>query len=128
MAPAWLSGHADTDKLWYYLAPYLVASAALFPMVVASANRFSNRFAGPMVRIRKTLKELANGESPPHILLRDGDFWADVADDINLIAARLGQARPSAPVEPIPDDEEDVLADDEEPESSTSDTLAGLMG
>lgn len=127
VAPTWLSGHADLGKLWYHLAPYLVASAALFPLVVASANRFSNRFAGPMVRIRRTLKQLADGETPPRILLRDNDFWADVAGDINLIAARLGKAPPSAPVEPIPDDEEDVLADDEDDAvSSTSDTLAGL--
>lgn len=97
--PAWLSGTGqESGRLWYHLAPYLVASAVLFPIVVFSAIRFSNRFAGPMVRIRRTLKQLAQGETPRRLVLRKNDFWSDIAGDINEIAAK--QARPSTTAAP----------------------------
>jgi methyl-accepting chemotaxis protein len=96
VGPALLSGRQQSGaELWYHLAPYLLASAALFPLVVASANRFSNRIVGPMLRIRKALKQLADGEKPERIELREKDFYRDVAESINAIAARLGDA-PSA--------------------------------
>jgi hypothetical protein len=100
VAPAWLSGQEQGwSRLWYHIAPYLLASAALFPLIVAKANRFSNRFVGPMVRIRKTLKQLANGEIPEPIELRDKDYYRELAADINLIAVRLAHAPPAARAE-----------------------------
>jgi hypothetical protein len=101
VVPAWLSDTGQYESIWRDLGPYAIASLVLFPIVVVSAIRFSNRFAGPMVRIRGALKQLARGESPPRMLVRDDDFWPDVVDDINAIAATLCEASPSASVPSI---------------------------
>jgi hypothetical protein len=93
--PAWLSDAPEQASIWRDLGPYTIASVVLFPIVIVSAIRFSNRFAGPMVRIRSTLRELAQGETPPPLTLRSSDFWSDIGADINVIAAKLGQATPS---------------------------------
>jgi hypothetical protein len=97
--PAWLSDENQQVSIWRDLGPYAIASAVLFPIVVFNAIRFSNRFAGPMVRVRGALKQLAQGEAPPHLVLRDDDFWTDIVDDINAIAGNLRQASPSTDVE-----------------------------
>jgi hypothetical protein len=68
----------------------------LFPIVIFSAIRFSNRFAGPMVRIRGALKQIAQGETPPRLVLRDDDFWSDIVNDINEIADQLRQESPTS--------------------------------
>lgn len=92
VAPSWLSGKDHpSGQLWYHLGPYVLASAVLFPVVVFSAIRCSHRFVGPMVRVRRTLKELAAGESVDELRLREHDYWTDIADHINEIAARLSR-------------------------------------
>ena len=91
--PSLLSGNGQEGRIWYHLAPYLVASAVLFPIVIFNSIRFSNRFAGPMVRVRRTLKELARGETAPMRSFRKNDFWSDTVDDINEIIALLRQLR-----------------------------------
>ena len=99
--PAMLSGTGqESGRIWYHVAPYLVASAVLFPIVIFSSIRFSNRFVGPMVRVRRTLKQLAQGETTPIRAFRKNDFWSDTVDDINEIAALLRQERPSTSAAP----------------------------
>jgi len=94
--PALLSGTGqESGRIWYHLSPYMVASAVLFPIVILNAIRFSNRFTGPMVRVRRTLKQLARGETTSMRSFREDDFWSDTADDINEIAALLRKVRPS---------------------------------
>jgi len=99
--PAYLSGTGhESGRIWYHIAPYLVASVVLFPIVMFRAIRFSHRFVGPMVRVRRTLKQLARGETTPIGRFRKNDFWSDTADDINAIAALLRQVQPSASAAP----------------------------
>ncbi|MFN5709871.1 MAG: hypothetical protein ACK48X_17590, partial [Planctomycetota bacterium] len=51
--------------------------------------RFSNRFAGPMVRLRRFMKELGEvGDAPP-LKFRDDDFWSELAKDFNLCRERI---------------------------------------
>lgn len=91
--PNSLSGKGDElPQLWYHLGPLVFASIALFPIVVLRAIRFTHRFVGPMVRFRNTLKMLAEGHLVQEIQLRDGDFWTDVAADINRVARRFKEA------------------------------------
>jgi hypothetical protein len=85
--PALLSGEAG--NVWYHLGPFLLASAVLFPVVVWNSIRFSHRFAGPMVRARRALRELASGENPGPIAFRENDFWPEVAGYLNQIGHRL---------------------------------------
>ena len=50
----------------------------------------SNRFVGPIYRLRRSMRSLANGEEVDPVFLRDGDYWFDFAEDFNRVAAEMG--------------------------------------
>ena len=50
---------------------------------------FLHRVAGPVFRFRQTLLKVNRGELPHDIKLREGDFFHDMAHDINIILRRL---------------------------------------
>lgn len=50
---------------------------------------FLHRVAGPVHRFRQTLLKVNRGEMPQDIKLREGDFFHDMAHDINVILRRL---------------------------------------
>lgn len=98
IAPALLSGNDDpTGNIWYHLGPYLLASILLIPIILWRSIRFSHRFAGPMVRVRRSLKELAQGKSIPELHFRERDFWQDIAGDINDLSVTIDRMRGLAP-------------------------------
>lgn len=65
------------------------ASLLLLPIVVFDSLRFSHRITGPMVRLRRAVKEMAAGQPASLVLLRDGDFWGDFATDLNQLIERV---------------------------------------
>jgi nitrogen fixation/metabolism regulation signal transduction histidine kinase len=50
---------------------------------------FLHRVAGPVFRFRQTLLKVNRGELPNDIKLREGDFFHDMAHDLNIILKRL---------------------------------------
>lgn len=50
---------------------------------------FLHRVAGPVFRFRKTLLSLNRGEMPDEIRLREGDFFHEMAYDLNVVVKRL---------------------------------------
>jgi nitrogen fixation/metabolism regulation signal transduction histidine kinase len=50
---------------------------------------FLHRVAGPVYRFRQILLRVNRGEMPQDIKLREGDFFHDMAHDINVILKRL---------------------------------------
>ena len=58
---------------------------AIFPAFLLDTVRFSNRFVGPIVRLRRQLRELADNNGTQHISFRDNDFWAQMADEMNKV-------------------------------------------
>jgi predicted PurR-regulated permease PerM len=50
---------------------------------------FLHRVAGPVYRFRQTLLKVNRGEMPNDIKIREGDFFHDMAHDINIILRRL---------------------------------------
>jgi predicted PurR-regulated permease PerM len=50
---------------------------------------FLHRVAGPVYRFRQTLLKVNRGELPHDIKIREGDFFHDMAHDINIILRRL---------------------------------------
>jgi len=89
-------------QMWEQFGPAILASALILPLLVVDAARLSNRFAGPLYRVRLSLAQLAAGERIPVIQFRDGDYWPEIADDINKIAARLA-AQNQLPVPAVPE-------------------------
>jgi hypothetical protein len=70
-------------------APAAIGSLLLLPIVLIDVLRLSNRFTGPMYRVRRTMSQLACGEQVPPLTFRDGDYWTEFAGDFNAVAARL---------------------------------------
>lgn len=70
-------------------APLLLVMFILMPIFLRDTLQLSNRFAGPMYRLRTALGEVAGGDEGGKIKFRDGDFWLEVADDYNLVHEQL---------------------------------------
>ena len=59
----------------------------LMPIFLRDTLKLSNRFAGPMFRLRTALKTMSSGQVPGPIKFREGDFWLEAADDFNTVRA-----------------------------------------
>ena len=93
ITPLWFAKQAVTPSvIWYHVSPMVIASAALLPFVIYSSIRFSHRFSGPMLRFREVIGRLTRREEVAPIALRRTDFWRDVAEEINLLAASMQQS------------------------------------
>jgi hypothetical protein len=84
---AWLDRPASSGQLFALLfrhyGPVFVATLILLPLVVIDSLRLTNRFVGPMYRLRRALREAADGNVNRPLQFRDDDFWRDVAEDFN---------------------------------------------
>lgn len=69
--------------------PALIAAFVLLPLILFDALRFSNKFAGPIFRLRNAVRRLADGSSYEPIHFRKGDYWFDLAEEFNRLADRL---------------------------------------
>jgi hypothetical protein len=98
------------DYLWFHYGPAFVAATLILPLVMWDAVRVSNRFAGPILRLRRELKRLADGEEVHPIYFREGDFWRDVANDYNRIALRLKELEAKATAVPELEEAERFMA------------------
>jgi hypothetical protein len=99
-------------RLGVVYAPAFLASLVLLPMVLVDCTRFSNRFVGPILRFRRSLRSLANGERVAPIKFREGDYWHDIAESFNDLLARMQnesspeQVHTDAPSDGTPESEE----------------------
>jgi methyl-accepting chemotaxis protein len=74
---------------WQYFLPTAIASVLILPLLVFDILRLTNRFTGPLFRLRRELRRLAAGETVPPIRFRERDFWPDLADEFNATAQRM---------------------------------------
>jgi len=79
--------------------PGLVASLVVLPIALMDVLRLSNRFVGPVGRLRKGLKDLASGNRTEPLQFRDDDFWREMASDFNEVAAKLAVAATLEPAQ-----------------------------
>jgi hypothetical protein len=77
--------------LYFRYGPAMAASLILLPIVLLDVIRTSNRFVGPVVRLRAGLRELAENRPAQPLNFRDDDFWRDMATDFNKAAARCAR-------------------------------------
>ncbi|TWU40516.1 hypothetical protein [Novipirellula artificiosorum] len=74
-------------------APILVVMAVMLPIFLRDTLVLSNRFAGPMYRLRTAIASVAKGETVSSIKFRDGDFWQDAATEFNTVLNELNTLR-----------------------------------
>ncbi|TWU02291.1 hypothetical protein [Stieleria varia] len=74
-------------------APLVCVMVMLVPVFIRDTLVLSNRFAGPMYRLRSSLANVAKGESVETIKFRDGDYWQEVAVDYNKVVAEFNRLK-----------------------------------
>jgi hypothetical protein len=92
---------AHGPQLWWHLQLTAAASLVLLPIILFDVLKLSHRWAGPILRLRNSLKSLGRGEAIPPVKFRQKDFWQDLAGDLNVVAAELDRRRGSSAQEPI---------------------------
>ncbi len=99
---------AAMQTVWTQNLPVFVVVVLLLPVFVLDTVKLSNRFAGPIVRLREGLREWADDEEVRPIQLRKNDFWHDLADLFNRATQQDAQPqsqsaadRPKAETEPV---------------------------
>ena len=88
------------QQLWFTHGPFLLVMLFMLPVFVIDSIKLSHRFAGPIYRLRQTIRALANGEEYQPLKFRDFDFWQGLALDFNKMIERLSAANPEARLEP----------------------------
>lgn len=126
------------DDMWFYYSPALFSSLIILPLVVYDMIQLSNKFAGPMFRLRRSIRELAAGKQVDHLRFRKGDFWHDFAEEFNELADRVrrmesrineleGEERITRTVETIEEMSAEIqsaTSDSEQPSEQTIDTAS----
>ncbi len=69
--------------------PIFFVMLMLLPVFLRDSLKLSNRFAGPMYRLRTALRSVAESKPTGPIKFRDGDFWLEVAGDFNIVLNQL---------------------------------------
>src|SRR6516225_7944776 len=69
--------------------PVIICLLVLIPVMAWDTIHFSHRLVGPLVRFRKTMQAIADGESVRPIKLRDGDYLTELRDDFNKMLDEL---------------------------------------
>ena len=86
------------ERLWWTHGPFLVVMLFLLPVFVLDTVKFSNRFAGPIYRLKQTVRTIAQGGPATELQFREYDFWQDLATDFNRMLSRL-RDEPNVPSE-----------------------------
>jgi hypothetical protein len=91
------------DRLWAnQQVVVLVAGMLMLPMILFDVLQITNRIAGPIDRLRHSIRALSRGEHVQPIQFRDSDFWHEVAQEFNQLfayAERLKAERPEENLE-----------------------------
>ena len=66
-----------------------MASIVVLPVILLDLARFMNRFVGPVLSLRRSLRQAAAGETVAPMKFRDDDYWQDLASDFNQVMDRL---------------------------------------
>ncbi len=95
------------NEMWFLCGPALIGSFILLPLMILDIVRLSNRFAGPILRLRRAMRDLARGKHTEAVHFRKGEYWHDLAEDFNAVLAKV-QKEPT-PLETKTDEQEEPI-------------------
>jgi hypothetical protein len=72
-------------------ASVYVALLLMLPVFILESFKLSNRFAGPIGRVRRALRDIAAGKPYAPIQVRKGDFWPEIAQELNAAVETLSR-------------------------------------
>jgi hypothetical protein len=87
-------GQTFGDTLRRFL-PFFVITAALIPAFVWDTLKLTNRFAGPIMRLRSALCDAGAGRQVKPLHFRGSDFWQEIAQNFNKLLDRGHLSQPS---------------------------------
>jgi hypothetical protein len=84
-------GNPAEQHLRFFQAQYpmLIVFAILVPFFAWDALKLSHRVAGPIYRLRQTIRTIIAGQPVRRVKLRDGDHLTEVAEDVNEMLLTL---------------------------------------
>lgn len=75
---------------------FAVVLASLLPAFMLDTIRFSNRFVGPIARLRRSMRELAQNGETAKLQFRNADYWGDVANEFNAVREKFMELQQQA--------------------------------
>lgn len=76
--------------------PFLLAMVCLIPIFVRDTLTLSNRIAGPIYNLRKTMQRHIDGENNvPPLRFRKNDFWPDLPAAFNAMLEKSSPEHPA---------------------------------
>lgn len=75
--------------IWGKYAFFILLMLAVVPTFIYDTLKLSHRFAGPILRLKSSIRSLAEGENVAELKFRDNDFWSELSDDFNRVAHRV---------------------------------------
>lgn len=69
--------------------PFFVISAALVPAFVLDTLKMTNRFAGPISRLRAEIANVTAGRPVTKLSFRTNDYWSEIADGFNAMVDKV---------------------------------------
>ncbi|WP_442508166.1 hypothetical protein SH528x_007126 [Novipirellula sp. SH528] len=88
----WGQTFADTMRRFM---PFFVITMALIPAFVWDTLKLTNRFAGPILRLRSALADARSGRAVTPLHFRNDDFWQNIAADFNAVIERVNPVTPT---------------------------------
>ncbi len=80
-------GQTLGDTLRRFL-PFFIITMALIPAFVWDTLKLTNRFAGPILRLRAALSDASDGRAVAPLHFRTNDFWQEIATNFNAVMER----------------------------------------
>ena len=90
---AFKSWKENWESIWPLAASVYISLIVLLPMFILDSFKLSNRFAGPIGRVRRALRDVADGKPYSPIQLRKGDFWPEIAQEVNAAFEALSKKK-----------------------------------
>jgi len=92
-----LSGFIGPNAFMASIIPMILvgiaAAVLVLPVLLFDVVRVSHRFAGPLVRFKRHLREAADGGPMRRLSFRDEDFWPEIAEAYNDLLDRIERER-----------------------------------
>ncbi len=73
---------------------FILLMACMTPIFLWDTIKLSNRFAGPVMRVHRAMRDLNEGKAVKEVKLRQGDFWQKLADEFNCLLNKQESVEP----------------------------------
>lgn len=80
---------SNFQRLVNHCEPALLAALAILPVILLDCLRVTSKFAGPLVRLRQEIRNLADGEPAEQLRFRKNDLCHELTDEFNRLVEHL---------------------------------------